>query len=254
MMKERIYGPTKLMAPMIAAQRIMFCPGCQHGMTQKIICEVLEEMDIAGRSIVVSGVGCTTALGSVIGIDNIMYAHGPSPAVASGIKHVLGDDVVVFTQQGDGDCAAIGMGFLVGAAARSEKITVIMMNNGIFAMTGGQLAPTTLMGQMTTTTPEKRDSSFGYPLHVPELLATIKGVAYSARGAYTTPANYQRTKKYLKTAFQKQMDNVGLSFIEILSTCPVGWRMSPVEAIKWIEQSVIQEFPLGEFRNVDRID
>ena len=223
-------------------------------MTRKILCEVMDEMDIAGRCIAVSGVGCYTVLGSMLGTDNVMFGHGPSPAVATGIKRCSGKETIVFTLQGDGDCAAIGAGFLIGAASRADKITVIMMNNGMFAMTGGQLAPTTLMGQETTTTPEKRGPDFGYPLHVPEMLATIKGVAYSARGSFTTPANYQRTKEYLKTAFQKQIDNVGLSFLEILSTCPVGWRMSPVEAIKWVETSVAQEYPLGEFRNVDKID
>lgn len=253
MIKERIYGPTKTVV--LGGTAVgMLCPGCHYSMVAKVLCEVLDELDIAGRSIMVSGIGCSSGLDWQMAIDNIMQAHGPAPAVASGIKRVLGDEVIVFTQQGDGDCAAIGMGYLIGAASRSEKITVFMLNNGMYAMTGGQLAPTTLMGQVTTTSPEKRDPSSGYPLHVPELMATIKGVAYSARTAFTTPANYLRSKKYLKTAFQKQIDNVGLSFVEILSTCPVGWGKSPIESIKWVKETVIKEFPLGEFKNVDKID
>lgn len=250
MIKEKIYPASKSF-PALAGQ--MYCPGCHHSMAGKVLCEVLGEMDIAGRCIMVSGVGCYTSLGGQIGTDNVMLSHGPSPAVATAIKRCVGKETIVFTVQGDGDCAAIGAGFLIGAASRADKITIIMLNNGMFSMTGGQLAPTTLMGQETTTTPEKRDPDFGYPLHVPEMLATIKGVAYCARGSFSTLANYRRTKGYLKTAFQKQIDDVGLSFLEILTTCPVGWRMTPVEAVERVDKVIVQEYPLGEFKNVDKI-
>jgi len=174
--------------------------------------------------------------------------------VATAIKRVLRDEPIVFTVQGDGDCVAIGAGSLFNAVARAERISVFMVNNANFGTTGGQLAPTTLMGQVTTTTPRGRTPAEGYPVHVPEVLVNFKGVAYAARGAVHTPANYQRTKRYLKTAFQKQIDGVGFSFVEILAACPPDWHMTPVESLRFIEEKMIPEFPLGEFKNVDRID
>ena len=151
--------------------------------------------------------------------------------------------------------AAIGLGYLVNAAARGEKLTVFMINNANYGTTGGQMAPTTITGQITTTTPEGRDpKAHGYPLHVPELLASMKGVAYCARGALNNPANYQRTKRYMKMALQKQIDDIGFSFVDILSACPPDWHLTPVESLRWIEEKMIPEFPLGEFKNVDRIE
>ena len=184
-----------------------------------------------------------------------MAAHGRCPDAATGIKRIYHGRPIVFTIQGDGDCIAIGTESLIHSGARSEKITVIMVNNGNYGTTGGQLAPTTVTGQVTTTTPEGRDPNRdGYPIHAAELVAQIKGTVYSARGAVNTPANFQRTEKYVKTAFQKQIDNVGFSFVEILSACPAGWRKTPLESLKWIEERMIPEFPLGEFKNIDRIE
>ena len=254
MKKEKIYGPTESLGGLDVKGMMMICPGCYHGMARKVVCEALDEMDIAGKAVASFGIGCHSSLSWLMKVDSIIYAHGPAPTVATGVKRVLGDKAMVFTIQGDGDCAAIGAGYLVGAAARAEKITVLMLSNALYGTTGGQLAPTTLMGQYTSTTPYNRDSSSGYPLHVPELMATIKGVAYSARGAFTTPAQYRKTKKYVKMAFQKQIDRVGLSFVEMLVTCPTHWRKTPVEAVRWAGKEMIKEYPLGVFKNVDKIE
>jgi len=250
--KNKVYG-----APRIKQTGIPFpaCAGCGHPVACKAIMEVLEEMEIDGKAVGIVGVGCAGMTFYSTIIDIAMAAHGVAPALAMGIKHALFDDVIAFTLQGDGDCAAIGAGYLVNAAARADKVTVFMFNNANYGTTGGQMAPTSLMGQVTTTTPTGRDAAtYGYPLHIPEMLTTIKGVAYSARGAVNSPANYQRTKKLIKTAFQKQIDEVGFSFVEILVACPVNWHMSPVESARWIEEKMVAEFPLGEFKNVARLE
>ena len=252
-MKERVYGRPKLSLDL--GIPLPSCPGCGHPLACKIVMEALEELGIEEKSVVVVGVGCAGMGFFMSKVDMAMCAHGPSPAVATGIKHALFDDVIVFTIQGDGDCAAIGAGYLVNAAARAEKVTIFMFNNATYGTTGGQMAPTTLLGQVTTTTPTGRDSKVhGYPLHVPEMLATMKGVAYAARGAINSPAHLQQTKKYVKAAFQKQIDSVGLSFVEVLTACPVDWHMDPVDAVKWMEEKQIAEFPLGEFKNVASLD
>ncbi|MDY6835135.1 MAG: thiamine pyrophosphate-dependent enzyme [Chloroflexota bacterium] len=229
------------------------CAGCHHPSVERLICEVVEELEIADKTIAISGVGCSTRFTVPVDLDGLVTAHGRAPDAATGIKRVH-PDAMVFTVQGDGDCIAIGAGPLIGAVSRAERITVIMVNNANFGTTGGQMAPTSLMGQVTETTPQGRSASTGYPMHVPELLATVKGVAYCARCTVHTPANYQRTKKYVKSAFQKQLDNVGFSFVEILAACPPNWRMSPIQCLKWIEETMIPEFPLGEFKNVDKIE
>jgi len=233
---------------------IPWCPGCQHGIASKILCEVVEELGIEGNTVVVLGIGCYIVTGMLVNIDSMLVAHGRACDVASAMKRILGKDTVVITWQGDGDAFAIGTESTVHAAARGENITTVMINNGNYGTTGGQMAPTTVMGQVTTTSPEGRSERHGYPIAAAEFLANLKGVAYSARGAFTSPANYQKTKKYLKTAVQKQMDGVGYSFVEMLSTCPANWHMSPVESVKWIEGNVIPQFPLGEFKNVDKIE
>lgn len=249
--KEKIYGPSDYKLPF----SLPSCPGCGSPLACKLVTEVLEELGMIRKSVVVIGVGCS-GMGFFAGkIDMSLCAHGSAPSVAKGIKEANYDDVIVFTIQGDGDCAAIGAGYLVNSAARGDKITIFMLNNINYGTTGGQMAPTTLMGQVTTTTPEGRSgATHGYPLHVPEMLATIKGVAYSARGALNSFANYQRTKKYIKSALQKQANGTGLGFVEILTTCPVNWRMEPLDAMKFIEEKVIAEYPLGEFKNVDSLD
>jgi len=249
--KKLVYAPTsyRLEFPSPA------CPGCGSMVACNIILDVLEELKIIDNSVVVIGVGCAGMGFFGTKMDMAMCSHGSSPTVASGIKHANFDAPIVFTIQGDGDCAAIGAGYLVNSAARGDKITVFMLNNTTYGTTGGQMAPTSLPNQVTTTTPEGRKGSVhGYPLHVPEMLASVKGVAYSARGSISNYANYKRTKKYVKKAFQKQIDNVGLSFVEILTSCPVNWHMEPVEALKWIDKEVVKEFPLGEYLDTDAIE
>ncbi|MCX5999643.1 MAG: thiamine pyrophosphate-dependent enzyme [Chloroflexi bacterium] len=228
------------------------CPGCQHPLVGRIIAEVLEEMDLDDRAIQVAGIGCNSGT-AMLNLDVVQGSHGGAPDMATAIKR-LSPDSLVFTSQGDGDCIAIGAGSFIGALTRGEMITIIMFNNANYGTTGGQLAPTTIMGQKTTTTPDGREgATSGYPVHVAELAATFRGVAYSARGAFTTPANYQRTRIYIKAAFQKQVDRAGLSFVEVLSACPPNWHLTPVESVKWIEANMIPEFPLGEFKNVERV-
>jgi 2-oxoglutarate ferredoxin oxidoreductase subunit beta len=228
------------------------CAGCQAGLVGRIIADVTEEMGLDGKAILSDGIGCHSGV-AVLNMDVVQGSHGGAPDMATAIKR-LSPGSLVFTVQGDGDCIAIGAGSFIGALTRGDMITIIMVNNSNYGTTGGQMAPTTLTGQKTTTTPLGRDaaSGHGYPVRVAELAATFRSVAYSARGAFTTPANYQRTKKYIKTAFQKQVDGAGLGFVEVLAACPPNWHLSPVEAVKWIEEKMIPEFPLGEFKNVDR--
>jgi 2-oxoglutarate ferredoxin oxidoreductase subunit beta len=249
--KVKVYGIPERKFPL----PVSLCPGCGHGIIGHLIYEALMELGVWGKAIMVGGVGCAAMPMAGLGLDNINCTHGTAPAVATGIKRVHGREAVVLTLQGDGDCASIGAGQLLNAAVRAENITVIMANNAVYGTTGGQMGPTTLVGQVTTTTPSGRDPKiFGYPLHAAELMATIKGVAYSARGSVDSPANYRRVKGYLKTAFQKQLDEVGLGFVEVLSCCPTDWHLSPVEALKWVEEKMIPEFPLGEYKSVDKIE
>lgn len=226
------------------------CPGCQYGVIQRLVLEALAEMELNGRAIGNAGAGCASQFFLPLNIDNSMGAHGRPPDVATGIKRVA-PDKFVFTVQGDGDAIAIGTEPLIQAAARGERITVIMANNGGYGMTGGQMAPTTLVDQVTTTSPGGRDARLhGYPIRVPELLATLDGVVYSARGMVHTPAHYQRTRKYIRTAFQKQVDDLGFSFVEIISSCPTNWHLTPVESMKWIEERIVPAFPPGEFKDL----
>ena len=230
------------------------CAGCQHGVIARLLCEAIEELGIEGRSVGVAGIGCATA-SALIQIDWVQSAHGRACDVATAIKRVSRGELIVFTAQGDGDALAIGTESTVQAAVRGEHITVIMHNNGCFGTTGGQLAPTTLIGQKTTTTPLGRDPKVqGYPFYAPEYLAVMKGVAYTARGALNTAANCQRTKGYMKRALQKQIDDVGFSYVEVLTACPPNWHLSPIECQERIATEVIPAFPLGEFKNVDRLE
>lgn len=249
--KERVAGRPKLLVPNIMA--FVWCPGCQAPLTGRIIAEVLEEMGMEDRAVGVFGIGCTTFLMGRLDFDTIGGAHGRPPDMATGAKRAHPENIV-FTLQGDGDLLSIGADPLIGALSRGEKITIIMQNNTVYGTTGGQMAPTTLSGQVTATSPRGRDVTVaGFPAHAAEMVATFKGAAYSARGAFNTPKNYNLIKKYIRTAFQKQMDKVGLSFVEVLSACPPNWHMEPLDALQWIEEKMIPEFPLGEFKNVDSI-
>ncbi len=233
---------------------VFYCAGCYYPLLQRVICEIIDELGIEGESIAISGVGCSWLTYHALDVDGCDCAHGRAPDVATGIKRSLRGRPIVFTIQGDGDTIAIGAESLIAAASRAERITVIMVNNGNYGTTGGQLAPTTLLDQTTTTTVNGRKADTGYPIHVAELVASIKGVVYSARDTFTSPANYQRTKKHLRTAFQKQIDDIGFSFMEILSPCPPNWHLSPLDSVKRIEEEVIAEFPLGEFKNLEQIE
>ncbi|MCL6628764.1 MAG: 2-oxoglutarate oxidoreductase [Armatimonadetes bacterium] len=225
-----------------------YCPGCTHGIAHRLVAEVIDELDILDRTIGVCPVGCSVFLYEYFECDTIEAAHGRAPAVATGVKRCL-PDRVVFTYQGDGDLAAIGTAEIVHAAARGENITVIFINNTTYGMTGGQMAPTTIVGQETTTTPGGRDPArAGYPIRVCELLSSLEGVAYAARSSLTSPANVIRTKKAVKTAFQNQLDGKGFSIVEILSTCPTQWGLSPLDAMKHVDEVLTKHFPLGEFK------
>lgn len=232
----------------------LFCPGCQIPLVGRIIGEAFAELGIGDKAIMVGSVGCTGILIASIMVDRVGPAHGRGPDVATALKRIR-PDTLVFTVQGDGDCIAIGAGPLVGALTRGEKITIIMVNNANYGTTGGQMAPTTLIRQVTTTTPQGRSpAAEGYPVHAAEFVATFKGVAYSARGSLHTPAHYKRTRGYVKTAFQRQLEGVGLSFVEIIAACPTNWHMTPVQSLEWIGTEVVAEFPLGEFKNVTHIE
>ena len=230
---------------------MMYCSGCHHPVIYRIISEVLEELKIDGKAICMAGVGCHSYIVITWDIDMTLCAHGRALDSATAI-HRLNPDAIVFTVQGDGDCTAIGAGGFINAMTRGEQLTTIMYNNTNYGTTGGQMAPTTLLGQKTTTTPHGRDPAFeGYPIHAAELAATFKGTAYSARGSVHTPANYQRTKRYIKKAFQNQVDGIFYNFVEVLSACPPNWHLTPVECLKRIEEELVPEFPLGEFKNED---
>ena len=233
---------------------IMHCTGCHYGMIIRIICETVEELDIGGRTILLGGVGCSYAWPMMFNLDGAACPHGRAPAMATALKRIHPENILI-TCQGDGDLGAIGLGCFMNALVRGEKLTTIFLNNAGYGMTGGQMAPTTLLGQVTTTTPEGRDPvAAGYPLHVAELAATMKGVAYSARVTVHTPANYTKAKKAVKLALQKQIYGIGYSFVEFLSACPAAWRMDPKECIAFINDEMVPEYPLGEFKNVERID
>lgn len=225
-----------------------YCPGCGHGIATRIVAEVIDELDIREIAVGVAPVGCSVLLYNYLDIDMYEAAHGRAPAVATGCKRVH-PELIVFTYQGDGDFASIGTAEAVHAAARGEKITTIFINNAIYGMTGGQMAPTTLLGQKTTTSPAGRTPErAGYPIRMSELLATLDGSAYIARVSVSSPKYIRQAKKAIKTAFKTQMDNSGYSMVEVLSQCPTDWRMTPTEAVKWVETKMIPYYPLGEFK------
>jgi 2-oxoglutarate ferredoxin oxidoreductase subunit beta len=235
-----------------------YCPGCHKGIFHRLIAEVIDELQIRERTIGVCPVGCMVLAYKFFNIDMPIASHGRAPEVAAGIKDVL-PDRIVFTLQGDGDLAGIGLLEIIDVASRGENITVIFDNNAIYGMTGGQMAPTTLIGQKTTTTSSGRDPKItGYPLRVCELLATLEGVTYLSRVALITPRHIIEAKKAIKKAFQVQLEGKGFSLVEILSACPQGWKVSPSSALKkrkeekttkeWLEEKMIPYFPLGEFK------
>jgi len=225
-----------------------FCPGCNHGIIHRIVGEALDEFDLVPRTTAVASVGCSVFLYDYFAIDELEAPHGRAPAVATGVKRSLPGNIV-FTYQGDGDLASIGMSEIVHTANRGEPITVIFVNNTVYGMTGGQMAPTTMLGQKTTTSPYGREySADGYPIRMAELLATLEGSAFVARVAVNKPKNVIAAKKAIKKAFQMQIDDIGFSFVEVVSTCPTNWRMTPKEAAWRVEEELLPYFPLGVFK------
>ncbi|MGQ9465286.1 MAG: thiamine pyrophosphate-dependent enzyme [bacterium] len=226
-----------------------YCPGCGHGIVHRIIGELLVEMNIREKAIGIASVGCSVFADEYFNCDMIQVPHGRAPAVATGIKRAR-PECFVFAYQGDGDLAAIGTAETIHSAARNENITIIFINNAIYGMTGGQLAPTTLPGMRSTTSVKGRDLvKQGYPLKVCELLNGLDGPYYLERVAVDMPKNIIKTKKAIKTAFQYQLEDKGFSLIEVLSMCPTGWGLSPVQAKKWIAEVMAKYYPIGEFRN-----
>lgn len=225
-----------------------FCPGCGHGIVHRLVAEAIDTLEIRGKTIGVVGVGCSSTSWKYFNCDMAAVPHGRAAAVATAIKR-NGEDNYVFTYQGDGDAISIGIAETMFAAIRGEKITVILVNNTVYAMTGGQMAPTTLEGQITCSSPKGRDVSVtGYPLHFPELIANIPGVAYSARVAIDTIPNIRRTKNAIIKAFEKQKSRAGFTLVEILSPCPTIWHKSPTDSMDWISEAVSKEFSLGVFK------
>ncbi|HBF42114.1 MAG TPA: 2-oxoglutarate oxidoreductase [Desulfobacteraceae bacterium] len=221
-----------------------YCPGCGHSIIHRLVAEVLEELDIGERVIAVPPAGCAVLAYNYIDVDMGEAPHGRGAAVATGIKRVL-PDRIVFTYQGDGDIAGIGTAETIHAANRGENITIIFVNNGVYGMTGGQMAPTTLIGQNSTTTPGGRDiGRDGAPLDLSQMLAIARGSVYIERTAVNSPKNIRRTKRAITKAFKTQMEGLGFSLVEILSPCPTNWKMSPVEAAGWIEEVMTKTFPL----------
>ena len=226
-----------------------YCPGCGHGIIHRLIAEIIDELGIRDKTVGVPPVGCAVLAYNYIDVDMGEAPHGRAVAVATGIKRAR-PDLIVFTYQGDGDIAAIGTAETIHAANRGERVSVIFVNNGVFGMTGGQMAPTTLLGQTTTTTPGGRSPlRDGFPLDLSQMLAVAGGSVYIERTAVTSPKNIIKTKKAIKKAFQVQMDDLGFALVEILSQCPINWKLSPVEACRWIEEEVVKTYPLGVIKD-----
>ena len=226
-----------------------YCPGCGHGIIHRLVGEVIDELGIREKTIGVPPAGCAVLAYDYIDVDMGEAPHGRAIAVATGIKRAR-PDLIVFTYQGDGDIAAIGTAETIHAANRGERLSAIFVNNGVYGMTGGQMAPTTLLGQITTTTPGGRSPlRDGFPLDLSQMLAVAGGSVYIERTAVTSPKNIIRTKKAIKKAFRVQMDDLGFALVEILSQCPVNWKLSPVEACRHVEEEVIKTYPLGVIKD-----
>lgn len=230
-----------------------YCPGCTHGIIHRLVAEAIDELEVREQAIGVASVGCSVMAYDYFNCDMQQAAHGRAPAVATGIKRVH-PDKVVFTYQGDGDLASIGMAEIVHAAARGEKITTIFVNNTIYGMTGGQMAPTSLVGQKTTTSPYGRQAEHcGYPIRMSELLSTLQGAVSVARVSVHDVPHILKAKKAIKKAFETQLSGKGFSIVEVLSTCPTNWGKPPIEALKWLEENMIPYYPLGEFRSPEEV-
>jgi 2-oxoglutarate ferredoxin oxidoreductase subunit beta len=239
-----VYTKTKLMTDNV----LSYCPGCGHGTAHRITMEVVDEKGIQEQTIGIAPVGCSVLAYEFMNIDMVQAAHGRAPAVATGIKRVM-PEKYVFTYQGDGDLAAIGTSETIHACNRGENITIIFINNGIYGMTGGQMAPTTLAGMKTSTSPFGRDlHSMGNPLKITELVAQLPGTYYVTRQAVHTPAAVRKAKRAVRKAFELQAENKGVTFVEIVSNCNSGWKMPPVQANEWMEENMFPFYPLGDIK------
>jgi 2-oxoglutarate ferredoxin oxidoreductase subunit beta len=243
-----VYSSSKV----ITENVMHYCPGCSHGVVHKLVAEVIEDMDIQEKTIGVSPVGCSVLAYNYIDIDWQQAAHGRAPALATATKRLMPNHYV-FTYQGDGDLASIGTAEILHACNRGENITVIFINNAIYGMTGGQMAPTTLLGMETATSPYGREVALhGYPLKITELIAQLPGTAYVTRQSVQNPAAVRKAKKAIRKGFENQDKKIGTSFIEIVSTCSSGWKLSPVQANKWMEEHMFKFYPLGDLKNSER--
>ncbi len=228
-----------------------YCPGCTHGIIHRLVAEAIDELGIEGKTVGVAPVGCAVMAYNYFACDMVEAAHGRAPAVATGLRRALPDSVV-FTYQGDGDLAAIGTAETVHAATRGENITVIFVNNCISGMTGGQMAPTTLPGQITQTTPYGRDTATaGFPIRMCEMLSTLDGVALAQRVTVDSVPHVKEAKKAIQKAFQNQLEHKGFSIVEVLSTCPTNWGLTPIEAMQWLRDNMIPYYPLGVYKDKD---
>jgi 2-oxoglutarate/2-oxoacid ferredoxin oxidoreductase subunit beta len=235
---------------MLCEKPFHYCPGCTHGIIHRLVAEAMDELGIGETAVGIAPVGCAVFAYDYFNCDMMEAAHGRAPAVATGVKRVC-PDKAVFTYQGDGDLASIGTAEIVHAATRGEKITVIFVNNAIYGMTGGQMAPTTLPGQVTTTSPYGRDvNRCGWPVRVSEMLATLNGPAYIARVSVHDVPNVRKAKAAIKKAFQLQMEGKGFTMVEVLSTCPTNWGKTPRESFKWLQENMIPAYPLGVYKDV----
>ncbi|MBQ3085121.1 MAG: 2-oxoglutarate oxidoreductase [Clostridia bacterium] len=226
-----------------------YCPGCTHGIIHRLVAEAIDELGIEGKTVGVAPVGCAVMAYDYFSCDMVEAAHGRAPAVATGLKRCMPENVI-FTYQGDGDLASIGMAETVHAATRNENITIIFVNNAIYGMTGGQMAPTSLPGQVTQTSPYGRDVSVaGYPVKVSELLSSLDGPEYIERVAVNNVKNVRNAKKAIKKAFQNQIEGKGFSLVEVISSCPTNWGMTPSKALEWVEEKMIPYYPLGVYKD-----
>jgi len=244
---ELVFGRPQALADVVTH----YCPGCIHGIVHRLVAEVIDELELRERIVGIAPVGCSVLAYNYFECDFAEAAHGRAPAMATGIKRT-NPDLIVFTYQGDGDLASIGTNEIIHAAARGENITTVFINNAVYGMTGGQMAPTTLPGMVTTSSPYGRDvKKQGYPVRVCELISQLDGAAYIARRTAYKPAEVRKLRKAIKTAFQVQMAGLGFSLVEVVSNCPTNWGMTPRESLKFIEERMVPYYPLGDYKVVD---